>query len=300
MFTHKDIEMRSVFVVNCIEQSRSFRVSNGELMLEENIDGKKKTLTKFPFQKLFALFVIGHITLTTPVIEKCRKYGVGLVVMKPNLRPVFYISDVAEANFLLRKRQYSFSEDDISIGRIIVENKISNQMAALLRTRKKDNKTVDAIDTCKAALETINDITDYNNLMGLEGMVSKSFFSAYYQGLDWKGRHPRIKSDSLNVILDIGYTILFNFMESFVRLFGFDIYVGVYHRMWFKRKSLICDLMEPFRCIIDHATLIAFNRKQFSNDDFLVNKSECRLKREKCSSYYNVFYQALITYKTDI
>ena len=89
-------------------------------------------------------------------------------------------------------------------------------------------------------------------------------------------------------------------MESFVRLFGFDIYVGVYHRMWFKRKSLICDLMEPFRCIIDHATLIAFNRKQFSNDDFLVNKSECRLKREKCSSYYNVFYQALITYKTDI
>ena len=300
MFTHKDIEMRSVFVVNCIEQSKSLRVSNGELMLEENIDGKKKSLTKFPFQKLFALFVIGHITLTTPVIEKCRKNGVGLVVMKPNLRPVFYISDVAEANFLLRKRQYSFSEDDISIGRIIVENKISNQMAALLRTRKKDDKTVNAIDICKAALETINDITDYNNLMGLEGMVSKSFFSAYYQGLDWKGRHPRIKSDSLNVILDIGYTILFNFMESFVRLFGFDIYVGVYHRMWFKRKSLICDLMEPFRCIIDHATLIAFNRKQFSNDDFLVNKSEYRLKREKCSSYYNVFYQALITYKTDI
>ena len=77
-----------------------------------------------------------------------------------------------------------------------------------------------------------------------------------------------MKSDVMNVTLDIGYSILFNFMESFIRMFGFDLYVGVYHRLWFKRKSLVCDLMEPFRCIIDHAVLLAFNRKQFSEKDF--------------------------------
>lgn len=81
-----------------------------------------------------------------------------------------------------------------------------------------------------------------------------------------------MKTDPLNVTLDIGYSVLFNFIESFVRIFGFDIYVGVYHRTWFKRKSLICDLMEPFRCIIDHAILLAFNRKQFTIDDFRSNK----------------------------
>ena len=61
MFTHKDIEMRTIFVVNCIEHDRSLRVNNGELMLEEIEEDKKKTLTKFPFQKLLALFIIGHI-----------------------------------------------------------------------------------------------------------------------------------------------------------------------------------------------------------------------------------------------
>lgn len=89
MFTHKDIEMRTIFVVNCIEHDRSLRVNSGELMLEEIEGDKKKTLTKFPFQKLLALFIIGHITVTTPLIDKCKKYGVALVVMKPNLRPVF-------------------------------------------------------------------------------------------------------------------------------------------------------------------------------------------------------------------
>lgn len=50
MFTHKDINMRTIFVVNCIEQACKLRVNDGELLLED-IDGEKpKTLTKFPFQ----------------------------------------------------------------------------------------------------------------------------------------------------------------------------------------------------------------------------------------------------------
>lgn len=109
-----------------------------------------------------------------------------------------------------------------------------------------------------------------------------------------------MKCDAMNATLDIGYTILFNFLECFIRMFGFDLYVGVYHRLWFNRKSLVCDLMEPFRCIIDHATLLAFNRKQFSEKDSSVVKQEYRLKHEKCSCYYKVFYDVLIERKMDI
>lgn len=80
---------------------------------------------------------------------------------------------------------------------------------------------MDAAGQCEAALNTIHDIADYNQLMGLEGTVAKTFFSAYFQHLGWNGRHPRMKTDIMNVTLDIGYTILFNFMECFIRMFGF-------------------------------------------------------------------------------
>ena len=256
MFTHKDIEMRSIFVVNCIQHDRSLKVNSGELMLEEIEGDKKKTLTKFPFQKLLALFIIGHITVTTPLIDKCKKYGVAIVVMKPNLRPVFFWANSAEANYLLRKRQFDFAPNDITIGKALVYNKILNQKINLQKTRKKDEATKEAISQCDAALNTIPDITEYNHL--------------------------------------------FNYMESFLRMFGFDLYVGVYHRLWFKRKSLVCDLIEPFRCIIDHTTLLAFNRKQFSEKDFTLIKQEYRLKYEKCSDYYRVFYDALIERKSDV
>lgn len=292
--------MRTIFVVNCIDHERRLRVFSGQLLLEECDDTKNKTLTKFPFQKILVLFVIGHVTVTTPLIEKCKRYNVALVVMKPNLRPVFYWAEAAEANFLLRKRQHLFPGDDLSVARVLVRNKIDNQRRTLIKTRKKDALTLEAISQCEAALTTLDDVNDYNKLMGMEGTVAKTYFSAYFQGLNWKGRKARTKCDEMNVVLDIGYTILFNYMESFVRMFGFDLYIGVYHRLWFKRKSLVCDLIEPFRCIIDHAVLLAFNRKQFQKSDFERKDSEYRLKKDCVATYYQVFYKELIDHRMDV
>ena len=299
MFTNKDLEYRSIFVINCLEH-RNLRVSNGELLLEEVIDDEKKTLTKLPFQKILALFVIGHITITTPLIEKCRKNNVALCVMKQNLRPVFFHADSAEANYLLRQRQYAFRKDDISIAKIIMKSKISNQCQLLVNTRMRDELTKDAISQCKDAIGKMESVDKYETLMGIEGITAKKFFAAYFQTFDWHQRAPRTKCDVLNATLDIGYTILFNFIEVFARMFGFDPYIGVYHRLWFRRKSLICDLMEPFRCIIDVQTRKGFNLKQFKADDFECRKGEFSLKFEKSGEYYKVFYTALIEKKRDI
>ena len=145
MFTNKDIEYRSIFVINCIHE-RDLRVSNGELLLEDVEE--RKTLTKMPFQKILALFVIGHIRITTPLIDKCKKFNVALIVVNQSFRPVFYWANSAEANYLLRQKQYAFSKDDISIAKALVNNKITNQIETLKKTRKTDAVTKSAIEVC--------------------------------------------------------------------------------------------------------------------------------------------------------
>lgn len=301
MFTHKDIEHRTIFVINCIKD-RSLRVSNGELLLEEKVEDADvyKTLTKMPFQKMLALFVVGHITVTTPLIEKCQRFGVALIVVKPSLRPVFFWSNTAEANFLLRQRQYAFGKEDLTIARILITNKIRNQCQCLNDTRRRDDLTLSAIERCKDCESMASIAYEYSELMGLEGLASRIFFEAYYMDLGWEQRRPRTKCDALNATLDIGYTILFNYIECFLRMFGFDLYVGVFHRMWFKRKSLVCDIMEPFRCIIDKTTRTAYHRNQFSGKDFDVQKGEYILKRERNADYCRIYFDALIPHKTRI
>ena len=297
MFTHKDIEHKSIFVINCLDQ-KGLRVKTGELLLVDGNTGK--TLTKFPFQKVLAIFVFGHITITSPLIEKCRSNGIFLCVMKPNLRPVFTFGIEAEANYLLRERQWAFPKDDMSIALAIVQNKVCNQIKLLKNTRRNDNLTHEALQSCKQVLDSLTSDLNLEQLMGHEGVAAKSFFRAYYQDFDWNEGRPRAKCDFINVLLDIGYTILFNFIETFVRLFGFDLYVGVYHRTWFKRKSLVCDLIEPFRCLIDSQIRKSLNLKQFSADDFVIHRNEYRLKYEKCGDYYKMFFQRLVTYKKEI
>lgn len=301
MFTHKDIEYRTIFVVNCIKE-RSLRVSNGEFLLEEQVENsdKMKTLTKLPFQKILALFVIGHIKITTPLIEKCQKHGVALIVVKSNFRPVFFWSNSAEANYLLHQRQYQLEKEDIRIARIIVSNKIQNQIKLLQNTRRKSGATEFAKSICIKCKEKVVSISEHTQLMGIEGLASKAFFSAYFQDYIWTARCPRTKCDALNATLDIGYTILFNYIECFLRMFGFDLYVGVFHRLWFKRKSLVCDIMEPFRCIIEKTVRTAYNRNLFSPKDFEIRKGEYMLKHGKNQDYCKVFFNALIPYKTEV
>lgn len=300
MISQKSVDVRTIFVLNCIEH-RTLRVSNGELFLEKDdvASGKAITLTKMPFQKILALFVIGDISVTTPLIDNCRKFNIALVVMKANLRPVFFWYLSSEANYLLRKRQYAFSVDNISIAQLIVKNKIANQIKLLLKTRMLDDLTVQSVLLCKKLQKTLPNVGNYKDVLGIEGSAAKAFFTAYYHKFSWSAREPRKRLDFINATLDIGYTILFNYMETFARMFGFDLYIGVYHRPWYKRKSLVCDLMEPFRCIIDAQVRKSINYGQCKESDFLVVNNEFRLKYEKNKDYHKFFFDALISYKSD-
>src|SRR5690606_320150 len=105
---------------------------------------------------------------------------------------------------------------------------------------------------------------------------------------------------TINATLDIGYTMLFNYIECMLRLFGFDLYMGVYHQLWFRRKSLVCDLMEPFRCIIDHQIRKSLKYGTFKSSHFEKKKGAYYLKSEFRSVYTKAFFEAIIQHKQPI
>lgn len=297
MFTHKDIENRSLFVINGTEH-QSLKVSSGRLLLENS--ETKKAITKLPFPKIMSLLIVGHTTITTALIEHCNKHGIPIVVMKPNFRPVFYFGNMAEANFLLRKKQFENNNGILPIAKVLIENKINNQLHLLLKTREKNELTDKAKNVIKNSFSLISEVSDYRELMGIEGSVAKVFFHAYFDFVGWNQRLPRVKQDTINATLDIGYTMLFNYIECMTRLFGFDPYMGVYHQLWFRRKSLVCDLMEPFRCIIEHQIRKSLKYGTFKSSDFEKRQNAYYLKSEFRKIYVQAFFEAIIAHKAEI
>jgi len=297
MFTHKDIENRSLFVINGTKHQH-LKVSVGRLVLEDSQTGK--AITKLPFPKIMGLMVIGHTTITTSLIEHCNKHGVPMVVMKPNFRPVFYYGNMAEANFLLRKKQFENPKGDLKIAKQLIKNKTLNQRTLIKKTRESNNAISMAFDIIDNSFAKIEDAKDFRELMGIEGIIAKHYFTAYFEFANWTQRQPRVKQDTINATMDIGYTMLFNYIECMTRLFGFDPYMGVYHQLWFRRKSLVCDLMEPFRCIIEHQIRKSLKYKTFKKSDFEKKKGAYYLKSECNKIYTKVFFEAIIQHKSNI
>lgn len=131
-------------------------------------------------------------------------------------------------------------------------------------------------------------------------MSSKLYFKAYFNNVLWTRREPRIKRDYINAALDIGYTILFSFVESILSCYGFDIYCGVMHRNFYMRKSLVCDIVEPFRILIDKAIHNAINLKQCKEKDFIIINNRYTLKWEKNSEYIKWLSAPLVDNKKEI
>ena len=83
-------------------------------------------------------------------------------------------------------------------------------------------------------------------------------------------------------------------------LYGFDLYCGVLHRFFYQRMSLVCDIVEPFRCIIDRRVRKAHNLGQIKESDFFTYNGRLNLEWEKQAKYVQLFFKDILSEKESI
>ncbi len=85
-----------------------------------------------------------------------------------------------------------------------------------------------------------------------------------------------------------------------LNIYGFDTYCGVLHKQFYMRKSLSCDLIEPFRIIVDIQVRKSVNLKQFVKEDFEINNLSYRLKWDCNKKYVSILLSAILEHKNEI
>lgn len=250
--------------------------------------------------RLFALFIVGHITITSGILQRSKKFGFSIVMLSHGLIPYGSWFATAEGNVILRSKQYRYESNKIAVH--IVKNKIAQQIAALKKRRNKNQKTTNAIEKLDGYLERLNtaEEIDLQSLLGVEGIASRVYFGALFDEMEWHGRQPRAKRDVANLLLDIGYTQLFHLVDAMLGLYGFDTYKGVYHQDFYQRKSLVCDIVEPFRPIVDQRIRKAFALGQVHAEDFSVVNGQYRIFGQDSKPYVTLLLKELLEHKNDI
>ncbi|QFJ54393.1 type V CRISPR-associated endonuclease Cas1 [Pseudobutyrivibrio xylanivorans] len=258
-------------------------------------DGKVKY--QHTCYRIFCVIVIGDCTITTGLLRRAKKYAFSICFMTYSLRMYSVIKAGLEGNNLLHKKQYEYN--GLGLARLIIYNKILNQRNTLNQIRKKTDYLKEGIALLDEYLERLSATDDWNRntLLGIEGNAAKVYFPRVFENTKWKSRKPRIKFDYINSLLDIGYTILFNFIDCILNVYDFDVYQGVLHTNFYMRKSLVCDLMEPFRPIIDWRVRKGINLGQFKEEDFLVVSNQWQLEYKKSNVYSMIFLEDLLENK---
>ena len=256
-----------------------------------------KTLLQHSCHRIFALFIVGEISITGYLLRQALRFQFPIILMGHNFRVYSRLNNAAQGNTLLRRKQYC-SSNSLPLAKYLIEQKVANQLTLLQSLRYHSQADLEAISYLKNI--NLQECNNVRSLMGLEGNASRCFFQAYFRNLNWLRREPRVKRDIPNLLLDIGYTLLFNFVEGMLCLYGFDIYCGILHTLFFQRKSLVCDFVEPFRCIIDRRIRKAHNLGQIYEQDFFWKDNRWNLSYNSQSHYIKLFVKDILSEKEPI
>ena len=291
MLTLPDFYAKNIVVVYPKDGDKiSFKNDNFIVVSADN-----KIKIQVSCYKIFAVFIVGGFSITTGIIERSKKFGFSIVLFTASFKVYESINFKMEGNTLLRKKQY-LCQNSEEIAKQIIINKIENQRDTIKLLREIKN-TEGIMILNKNIEKLVREKMNNYEIMGIEGIAAKVYFNRIFKEFDWQGRQPRLKRDKINLLLDIGYTVLFNYLEAILNIYGFDIYLGNLHKEFYKRKSLVCDMIEPFRPIIDYKISKCFNLGVFNSFEFEEENGRFSLNWKDSAKFMKEILEEIVNYR---
>ena len=154
--------------------------------------------------------------------------------------------------------------------------KLKNQLFLIKRLSKaRENEFSSEILTLESNILKMSQINDTqidnirDKLLGYEGYGASVYFQCLNKISPLKSRDPEGK-DIVNMALNYGYGILYSEVERACILSGLDPYLGFLHMDRYGKPSMVLDMVEQFRAVIDRAIITLFVQKGLSEEDIEV------------------------------
>lgn len=135
-----------------------------------------------------------------------------------------------------------------------MNQKRSTAYASALLFTKVENQhmLIRALDPSLSPLPKLA-ANSYNRILQLEAKWARFFWAKYFKvaAQDLFAREKRQAQAPLNVALNYGYGFLYHAIEWQCVASGIEPGIGIIHRLRRSRPSLVCDLVEQFRCCVE-------------------------------------------------
>ncbi len=211
--------------------------------------------------------IYGNVQVTTQAATLLVQHDVDVIFYSSHGRFRFRLLQGGSRYARLRQAQLRLSDDPtatLALAKAVVQGKLENQghlmealaegtgaMAGLAPRRALPGIRQMVLESQRA--RTLDE------LRGFEGKGAAFYFEAMKTltppAWGFHGRAYYPPPDPWNATLSFGYSLLLKDVGAVVQRVGLDPYVGFFHALEANRPSLLLDLMEEFRPLVDDVCL---------------------------------------------
>jgi CRISPR-associated protein Cas1 len=283
--------MKSKIAKIFLDDSGSF-LGRGEGCLI--VSDKKRNVEKYPLfenQVGEVQVKIGN-SISSGALATCAFWDIDLLILTQRGNPVAYLKSLDDDSHVeTRVCQYESLKNGkgIEIAKKIVVGKLEGQDKTL---QKYGMKRHDIIRIKK----TINDVKSDSiqevrrKLTGIEGKFSDFYWKQVFQLmpkaiLKTDRRRTFRAYDGLNNTFNLAYTVLKWKVLRAINRAKLEPFLGFVHSEQFSKPSLVCDLMELYRFLVDDF-LVQF-AKNLRKKDFSMNVEKFSSNKKGKREYLN-------------
>jgi len=273
--------------------------SPGTLVKQKNeiflFQNKENKLELSPL-KLESIIISNQAMISTPAISLALEHNIDLVFLDKYGFPMgrVWFSKMG-STAMIRRKQLEAAEQDSGTSLVVsmVKQKLNNQIAFLkklkyARPEKKEmfDAPVYTIENSLASLDLeLTNLEESRSLiMGFEGAAGRAYFFCISRLMPekyrFKGRSKRPALNPFNAVLNYCYGVLYSRVEKACIIAGLDPFVGFMHTDNYNKKSLVFDLIEPFRIFADQVAVYFFTGKKAKDQYFDIQEKACSLNEK--------------------
>lgn len=242
-----------------------------------------KVVAEAPFRDLRQITVnTAGATLSTDFIRECVQYGITINFLSATGKPYAkLISPGLTGTVQTRRAQLRAYDDErgLVLAKCFVEGKLRNQVNVLKYFAKYRKGTDHQVfeEICRLAAKIEEGLRELAGLKGkriddMRGQVMSVEGRAgnhYWEGIKlltgdrivFPGREHRGATDPVNSLLNYGYGMLYQQVETALILAGLDPFGGFLHVDRSGKESLVYDFVEEFRQqVVDRVVVALINR----------------------------------------
>ena len=214
----------------------------------------KDGINQIPIEDInLVLISTSQAVITSALISKLAKNQCKVIFVDDKYQPVTETVNYYPGARDIKKLKMQFEWNERrkeNLWTKIVAAKLKNQISVLKNYR---------IDETEVEQELYK--LEVNDLSNREAAAARKYFMKLF-GKDFIRRNSGV----INAALDYGYSILLSSFDREIAMNGYLTYLGIHHHSVENQFNLACDLMEPFRSIVDYWVKAHENITSFTPD----------------------------------